>query len=281
MSEERNEKNVIFGGSQPVEPTGVRSSMGLDIPTENIPLPSKGLLYSEGSPLHGRLNLDIRPMTTKEEDILTSRALIKKGTVITALLKSCLIDQSIRVQDMIAGDRNALMVAIRITGYGSEYSVEMTCPACSEKYKDTFLLDQMPIKWLELEPVRPGENEFAYTLPVSKMPVTFKFLTGNDEEDILARQEKMKKHSEMMGDTLVTTRLTHALLSVNGNSDPGYISKAIRSMRAGDSRALREFIDANEPGIEMRQSSTCSHCSHEEEVSVPMGVGFFWPSAVR
>jgi hypothetical protein len=215
-------------------------------------------------------------MTAREEDILTSRALIKKGTVITELLKSCLIDKSIDVQDMIAGDRNAIMVALRITGYGAEYPAEIQCSSCDHVYENSFNLAGLPIKRLELDPASPGENLFAFKLPITKHTVLFKFLTGRDEEQINVIQEKMKKLGSLQ-DSYVTTRLKHSIVKIDNITSKADIARFVDRMRAGDSRALRRYIDKNEPGIVMKQEASCPACGEAEEVSMPLGASFFWP----
>ena len=282
MSDERNERNAIFGqqhAQQNQNVAQVKTSLGVETPVEVVPMPSLGKLYSAESSLGDRTTLDIRPMTTREEDILTNRALIKKGTVITELIKSCLSDKSVNVAELVAGDRNALMVAVRITGYGAEYKGDLTCTECSAKFDHEFDLAQLPIKVLDIEPVRQGTNEFAFTLPMSKRNVTFKFLTGKDEEDISARQETLKKKQLHGHENLVTTKLQYSIISVDGVTDRNQITQFISNMPARDSLALRSYIDKHEPGIEMKQNATCPSCGHAEEVGVPMGVSFFWPNA--
>lgn len=283
MSEEREARNAVFGGMAPsaggIQAVDrVKAELGLDIPTEIVPLPSSGKVYPVGSSLHGKDSLMIRAMTTREEDILTSRALIKKGTVITELIKSCLIDKTVDVNDMIAGDRNALMVGIRITGYGSEYDAEAECPQCNHREKHAFDLSAMPLKRLEIEPVRQGENVFQFSLPVSKKVVEFKFLTGRDEEEITVTAERMKKMGGV-SDNIVTSRLKYSIVSVDGKTDKALLAAFVGKMPARDSLVLRKYIDKHEPGIDMTQSITCSNCGAEEEVQVPLGVGFFWPDA--
>ena len=92
-------------------------------PTEMVELPSKGYFYSEGHPLSsGRV--EIKYMTAREEDILTSQNLIKQGTVIDKLLEALVVDKSIKMDDMLIGDKNAIMVAARILGYGKNYDIE-------------------------------------------------------------------------------------------------------------------------------------------------------------
>lgn len=281
-NDERDQRNAIFGQGQgaggPQVIDRVKSELGMEIPVVSVPLPSQGKVYAEGSSLHGKESVDIRAMTTKEEDILTSSALIKKGTVITELIRSCVIDRGVNVNDMISGDRNALMVAIRITGYGEEYDAELECSACGAKERHDFRLDQLGLKRLEIEPVRMGENLFELQLPVSKKAVRFKFLTGRDEEEIVLTQERMKKVQQSNA-TLITTRLKYAIVEVEGKTDRALINAFVSKLPARDSLTLRKYIEKNEPGVDMTQSVTCSSCGHEESVMIPIGVNFFWPQS--
>jgi len=258
----------------------VKAAFGLEIPHELAPLPSSGKTYPLGSSLHGVDAVEIKAMTAKEEDILTSRALLKKGTVVSELIKSCLIDKSINSLDLLSGDRNALMVAIRVTGYGAEYNVEMECPECSVKSPHTFDLGALPVKRLEIEPVQPGTNVFEFLLPYSKKVVKFKFMTGRDEEEIMQLNEKQKKLA-LGTESNVTTNLLYSVLSVDGIEDRAKIAGFIKAMPARDSLALRNYVKDNEPGIEMKQHTVCNACGHGEEVSMPLGITFLWPSAGR
>ena len=276
----REKRNEIFGnvGGNPMIPKSnvMKEDFGFEIPVESVPLPSRGVVYDTESPLYGQDTVEIRAMTAREEDILTSKALIKKGTVITHLLESCLIDKRIKTSEMLAGDRNALMTALRITGYGSDYVVEVDCPGCGERSKNTFQLSELPIKRLDVPPVADGVNLFEFDLPVTKHTVRYKFLTGKDEEDIMVMQERKKK-TGMQGDNLVTTRLQYCMVTVNGISDKGKVNAFIRNMPARDSLALRKHIDKAEPGIDMKSWMDCPHCLETSEVRLPLGASFFWP----
>lgn len=289
MSDERKEKNEVFSAKDE-RPQGVDPSIpamsaadafakefGLDIPHEVIPLPSAGKVYPKGSALHGRETVDIRAMTAREEDILTSQALLKKGTVITELIKSCMTDKSVDPSLLLTGDRNALMVAIRITGYGHIYDAEVTCTDCDMTSAREFNLAELPLKRLQIEPVEPGMNLFEHRLPYTKKLVKFRFMTGRDEEEIMARQERQKKLG-LASDSLVTTNLLHSIVSVGGVEDRAKIAQFVRMMPARDSLSLRDYVRENEPGIEMRQEVTCENCGHIEEVGMPLGVKFLWPS---
>ena len=256
----------------------MKDDFGFEVPTESVPLPSLGRVYPSDSKLFNRETVEIKAMTAKEEDILTSRALIKKGTVITHLIGSCLIDKGIEVDDMIAGDRNALMTALRITGYGSEYKAEVSCPACGEQSKQDFLLSELPIKNLEIEPVVEGSNLFEFVLPMTKKKVNFKFLTGRDEQEITVLSERKKKQG-LKSDNLVTTKLQYSIVAIDGVKDRGKINTFISNMPARDSLALRRHMDDNEPGIDMKSWMDCPHCDTTSEVRLPMGATFFWPDS--
>lgn len=291
--EDREQKNAVFSQNASQIPAGVdprmpkisnvekaRVDFGLDIPHELVPLPSNGKVYSIESSLHGQDSVEIRAMTAREEDILTSQALLKKGTVISELIKSCLVDRSVNVLDLLSGDRNALMVAIRVTGYGPEYKAEIECSECSVKTQRDFDLAALGIKRLEAEPVIPGMNVFEFKLPYTGKVVRFKFMTGRDEEEIMATSQKQKKLG-MSTDNNITTSLLYTILSIDGIEDRAKIANFVKMMPARDSLALRNYMKDNEPGIDMKQESSCSACGHTEEVSMPLGVTFLWPSAAR
>ena len=260
----------------------MRDEFGLDIPVESIPLPSKGVVYPPDSPLFGKETIDIRPMTAREEDILTSRALIKKGTVITELIKSCLIDKRINPEELLVGDRNALMTSLRITGYGADYNVEVGCPSCGEKSKQSFDLTQLPIKRLAEDPVAEGSNCFECSISTGKegkdLKIRYRFLTGVDEREIQLLQERKKKKG-FSADQLITTRYQRQIVAVNNITDKSKIQMFIQKMPTRYSRALRKHMDENEPGVEMKAHMQCPHCFEESEVSMPIGASFFWPDA--
>lgn len=293
MSTENRERNTVFTAGASVPPPGVdprmpmqsaadkvKAEFGLDIPVETVPLPSSGKVYPENSSLYNSDTVDVKAMTAREEDILTSRALLKKGTVITELIRSCLVDRSVNPNDLLGGDRNALMVAIRITGYGPEYNAEIECGECGTKAPHTFNLAELPVRRLQLEPIVPGANLFQFALPYSKKLVKFRFLTGRDEEEIMMMSEKQKKLG-LQTESTVTTNLLHSIVSIEGIEDRSKIANFIKHMPARDSLALRNHIKENEPGVIMKQETSCPSCGHSEEVSMPLGVNFLWPQAGR
>ena len=283
MSNDKREGNEVFSASQ-AQQAGfqavnvMKDDFGFETPIDLVPLPSKGAIYSVESGLSNKDTLEVRSMTAKEEDILTSRALIKKGTVITELIRSCLTDKRIDVDDMISGDRNAVMTALRITGYGADYKVEINCPACDERQSQEFSLSELPVKYLEINPVTEGANLFEFSLPVSKKRVHFKFLTGRDEQEMSLISERKKKQG-LKTDSLVTSRLQHSIIAIENVTDKNKINTFISNMPARDSLALRKYMDKNEPGIDMKSWMTCNQCDEHSEVRLPLGASFFWPDS--
>jgi hypothetical protein len=131
---------------------------------------------------------------------------------------------------------------------------------------------------LALDPVAPGVNQFEFILPVSKKRVTFKFLTGKDEEEMtLIAERRRKAMPDMLVDNAITSRLESSIVSIDGVSDRHKINAFIKAMPAQDSRSLRTFMNDNEPGIEMNGELRCVKCSAENRVLLPLGVSFFWP----
>jgi rRNA maturation protein Nop10 len=251
----------------------------LQVPTSIVPLPSRGLVYPQESPLHLCEKLEIRSMTAKDEDILTSPALLKQGKALTYLLRSCILNKGLDPDDMLVGDRNAVLVAIRITGYGPEYTVNVTCPECDGEKKDhVFNLSTLPIKPLKTEPVNNGANEFEFDLPVLKQKVKFRLFTGRQEQELATYLERTKKLKTSDVDPVITTRLKFQIISIGDETDGGKLSHIIDNLPALDSRNLRKHIAELSPDVDMQQGFDCPHCGEHSEVEVPLGTEFFWPS---
>ena len=272
-------KHTDIPDNGPIQKRNVMiDDFGIDIAVESVPLPSKGIIYESEGSLFGTEHLEIKPMTAREEDILTSRAYIKNGSVISKLISSCLIDKSIEPDDLISGDRNALLIALRITGYGSDYELEISCPACSKTSKNSFDLSSLRLKRLEIDPVEIGQNLFEVRLPVTKKNVKVKFLTGHDEREMMIINDRKKK-SGLNIDSSITDRLNRSIVEIEKITDRNKISMFVQNMPVRDSLALRKFLDRYEPGVDMKSRMTCNHCHEESEVELPIGPTFFWPDA--
>ena len=235
------------------------------LPTETIELPSKGLLYPEDSEL-AKGTLEMKYMTAKEEDILTNQSYIKNGTVLDKLMKSLIVSK-IEFDDLLIGDKNAIMVSARILGYGSEYSFEHNGET------QTIDLSSLENKPLKEELFANRVNEFEFTLPHSKNTVTFKLLTHKDEQDISRELEGLKKINKDSS-TELSTRLKYLITSVEGSRERKDIREFVENyFLAKDSRALREYIKKIQPDVDL----TFFPNNGSDRISIPIGVNFFWP----
>lgn len=238
-------------------------------PTEIVELPSKGLLYPEGHPLSSG-TIEMKYMTAKEEDILTNLNYIKQGVVIDKLLQSLVVTK-FDWEDLLLGDKNAIMIAARVLGYGKDYSFNYN----GEEI--TVDLSELPTIELDENKVEKGVNEFEYELPFSKNKITFKYLTAKDEKAIEADIKGMKRLNKNSSAD-ISTRLKHQILSVDGEEDKKIIRDFVDNyMLAKDSSAFRTYLKSTQPDIKM--SFIHETPNGEEEVAVPVQVQFFWPDA--
>ena len=239
-------------------------------PTETVDLPSKGYFYVEGHPLSSG-KVEIKYMTAKEEDILTSQNLIQQGTVIDTLLQSLIVDKTINVNDLLIGDKNAIMVAARILGYGKQYEFEY------EGVEQEVDLSQLEPKDIDFKNLSKGVNEFAFELPNSKRKLTFKLLNGKDEIQIAAELKALERISKLKSSEL-TTRLKRIILSVDGKSEKEYINNFVdNEFLSRDSLPFRKHLSDISPDIDMT-TKVVDSSGKETEVTIPVTVRFFWPN---
>ena len=249
-------------------------------PTEIIDLPSKGHFYPEDNPLSSG-QVELKYMTAKEEDILTSQNLIKKGTVLDKLLESLIVGngkgQSIKYDDLLIGDKNAVMFAARILGYGAKYDFTFKDPASGEMINDSIDLSSIEHKNVDFS-TQKGINEFHFTLPASKVKVTYKCLTHEDEKSIAREMDGMKKISKQSGiSPEVTTRLKYIITSVAGDDSQQTIRNFVdNQMLSRDSQSLRAELTDKSPDLDLTYYYTTDDGT-EQEMTVPMTVDFFWP----
>ena len=276
MTERNNEARL---GEMPEERASsiTETPLSFTAPTEIVDLPSGGKLYPEGHPLHGVESMEIKFMTAKEEDILTSRSLLKKGVAIDRLLESVIVSPKVSPEHLLVGDKNALIVAARITGYGSNYETSVICPACDERSRFEFDLEvSKTVKGGDSEDaVLTDRGTYKVTLPMSKWEVEVRLLTGKDEKAITEISEKKKKRN--MPENSITEQFKMMIVSVQGEEDKHIIGQAIQAMPASDSRFLREVYGEISPGIDLTQDFTCRHCGTTAEMEVPFNTEFFWP----
>jgi hypothetical protein len=251
---------------------------GFTVPRDYVMLPSKGRIYPANSPLHNLEEIEVRHLTATDEDILTSRALLRSGKAIDTMLTNVIMNKSINVTDLISGDKNAILTFLRITGYGPEYDVEIDCPGCNDTIKHEFDLSKLTMRFLDVEPMGDGENRFDFIMP-SGIPIEFKLLNSAEDQQISDEQDKLKRATNSPLEKNVTTKYKHQIISVDGKDDQVFINNFVDTMNLRDSRAFRTYLEEVEPDVDMKQEYKCRMCGHSEEVEIPVTVGFFWPES--
>ncbi len=240
------------------------------LPTETVELPSKGLLYPKDNPLSSG-KVEMKYMTAKEEDILTNQNYIKNGTVIDKLLQS-LIVSDINYNDLLIGDKNAIMIAARILSYGKDY--EFTYDGEQQNID----LSTLVTKEVDEDLYKSGENEFSFTLPHTENTITFKILTHGDERKIEQEVKGLQKINKS-NSSEVTTRFSHIVKSINGSSEKKDIREFVNNyLLAKDARALRKYYQEISPDLDTQVYLNTAE-GREEVVDLPIGLNFFWPDA--
>ncbi len=240
----------------------------LKFPTEMVELPSKGLVYPEENPLSSG-KIEMKYMTAKEEDILTNQNYINNGTVIDELLKALIITK-INYNDLIVGDKNAIMVAARVLGYGKDYSFTY------EGEDHTVDLSQLDSKEVNEKDFTKGKNEFSFTLPTSGTLITYKLLTHGDDKKINNEIKGLKKLNKLASPEL-STRLKHMILSVNGDAEKKSVREFVDNyFLAKDSRAFREHIKTTQPDVNLKFEIERPD-GDVKDIDIPVGITFFWP----
>ena len=254
-----------------------------EYPTEVISLPSDGFFYPSDNILSSG-QVELKYMTAREEDILTSKNLISKGIVLEKLLEAIIANPAVNLGSLLLGDKNAIFIATRIMGYGAKYEVSITCPKCGLASSKTVDLSTLQKKKIDFSQLTKGKNEFVFTLPSSKKSVVCKFLTHSDEKDIDAELTALKKVMKEQKTTVepeISTRLKYVIQSIDGNPDKTYIRKFVDSMLSFDSKAIRDKMVELSPDIDTQIDFQCNDtidCNYEGRITMPIGVSFFWPS---
>lgn len=246
------------------------------LPTETVELPSKGLLYPPDNPLSSG-KVELKYMTAKEEDILTNINYVKNNTVLDKLLQSLIVSK-INFDDLLLVDKNALLIAARILGYGKDYTFDYVNPVSQVAEKITVDLTKLQEKFLDESLLKEkGVNEFDYTLPTTKVAITFKLITQKDEKEVTRELEGLKRVNPQ-GSYEITSRLKKIITSVNGEKDVATIRGFVDVMLAPDSRALRKYISTIQPEISLTFNYE-SDSYVEEGVEIPITTDFFWPKS--
>ena len=245
-------------------------------PTTHVSLPSDGKFYPSEHPLHNEDTIEVKHMTTREEEILTSQALIQKGLVVERLLESVVLNKQITPDSLLIGDKNAILVALRVDAYGAEYNVELSCPSCGQTSTQEIDLSTLGIQGTDV--VEEGETTdngtFLVVLPRTTAKVEIRPLTGHDEKQMSMIAKKAKKYG--LEERHITSQYNQMIVSVNGDTNPITISSFVENLPAFDSRALRKAYKKITPDLDMSFDFQCDLCGHEQGMEVPITANFFW-----
>ena len=252
-------------------------------PTELVELPSKGLYYPDNHPLHGVESIEIRQMTTKEEEILTSQTLLKKGVALDRLLQSLMLDKTIEPGTLLVGDKNAMLIQARKTGYGADYKTQVSCPNCNTLETLTYDLNECQIydggnsddTLKELGAMSTDRLTFRVTLPITKVEAEVRLMYGYDEMEIVKSQKNKVRNKDL--NSAITDNLKRVVVALNGIEDRNQIETFLEKMPASDARFLRKAVAQLTPTTKMLLDFDCSSCSHNDELEVPITATFFWP----
>ena len=268
-----------LGGSQhqDTQPPAQTGGFSFVVPTEFIELPSQGKFYPEGHPLHGEDSIEIRQMTAKEEDMLTSRTLLKKGVALDRVISSLIVNKSIDPDSLLVGDRNAIIIATRVSGYGNMYETKVSCPNCGTKQDYSFDLNQANIydgaDAKDLGVKTNDDGTFNITLPRTGVDVQFRLLNGRDEKLFVSGMQSDKKTK---AEKNITRQLAAIVVSLNGDTSMQAKQYFIDNVPSIDSRHLRLAYRLSAPNVDLTQHFQCIECSHEQEMEVPLSADFFW-----
>lgn len=245
-----------------------------DFPTEILDLPSKGLIYPKDHPL-SKGTIEIKYMTAKEEDILSNQNLIKKGVVLDKLFESIIVDKDVNPNDIVIGDKNAIILATRLLGYGHEYKMTFYSSKLGKAAETIVDLSEIKTKEVDFSLFK-NANEFTFETPLGKNKIKFKLLTHGDESAIekdIAALERLGK--DVSAD--ITTRLRYMIISVDGKEEISHINRYINGMLARDSKAFRNYVKSISPDMDMTFTHTYDD-GETEALPVTLGVNFFWPT---
>ena len=247
-------------------------------PTEFVELPSEGKEYPEDHPLHNKETIEIKFMTAKDEDILTSQALLKKGLAIDRFLENIVLDKTINLDSLLIGDKNAILIAARGSGFGYDYDALVICTTCGTKNMVMFDLQNPQIVngyTTEQEIVQQIEpNLYSITMPLSKFVINFRLMNSSDER-FLSKQ--LTSSPESREQNLLTGQFKRIIKSIEGHTEQTVIDQYSENMPTIDSRHFQMCIKAVTPNVEVKQTYVCKNCAETKEVDVPFGTSFFWP----
>ena len=253
--------------------------LSFTVPTEFVELPSGGKFYSDDHPLYDQTVVEIRHMTAKDEDILSSKALLKQGVAIDRFLRNVIINKSINIDSLLLGDKSAILIAARASGFGPEYDTKLICPVCFAHGRHVFDLNDVKINpgdnFGDLNVERGDNGNLIITTPKTNVRVECQVFTGFHEKQLMAQKKLADR--QKLPDKVATSQMILSIVSVNGNTDKKTIKRFAMDMPIVDSRYIRKAIEVCSPSAEIRDFYECPECGASTDMEVPFTTDFFWP----
>ena len=271
----QQEEKIVGPQSEAPTPAPVPrapTNSGYQVPTDFAYIPSEGKFYPEGHPWKGKDRVEVRYMTTREEDILTNQGYAKAGVLFDKLIESVTVDR-VDVDSLFPGDKNAVILNARKNSYGEEYKFAGICSNCLTEFEHTINLSEIDLLTVDDNNIT-NNNTCVVELPVSKKIVEIKLATSGDIKNITKQVELRKKHKLHVSETAELHKAM--IISVDGNPDVNHISNFISQMLIKDSKHLKKKYEEFKPDVDFSYVHSCTECSHENRGGVPIGANFFW-----
>jgi hypothetical protein len=252
-----------------------KPSSDLNGATFLLDLPTKGLFYPENHPFYKKETVEIKMMTTKEEEILTNPSYVEKGVTVEKLLESIVLEEGFQANEIFETDKLAILIGARIDAYGEDYPAAMTCISCEKEYTVDINLSKILANREESEIEKTDNNSLIVELPKSKKVVEFRVLLPSEISSIERTVEKMKKLN--INANLMTEFYKRIVLSIDGDTNRDNVNKFVENLKIMDSRFLTSMYYKSLPVLNTNFMSACSHCGHEQEGGMPIQANFFFP----
>ena len=231
-----------------------------------IELPSRGIHYTSK-----RKSVRIAYLTASDENILSSPSFLNTNTVIIELLKRKILDKDLPIEEIVEEDRQAILIFLRNTAFGSEYTISTIDPKTDQEFDVVVNLESLKLKDFNL--TENSEGEYSYYLEKSKTDITFKFLTQKQETEINKIKESWNGNGVA---PIVTKQLEMMIKSVGGVREALKIRNFVEMMPIKDSQDFRKFVQDNKPGLDLTQTVT-TPSGDNIQVNIGFGVEFFRP----
>lgn len=264
----KQQEEKIVGAPSPTQPVVQQS--GYQVPTDFVDLPSGGKFYPPDHAWHNKDKVEVRFMTTREEDILSSQQYAEAGVMFDRLIESICVDR-VSARSLLLGDRDAILINARKNSYGDMYEFESYCTECLASFEHSINLGEIKSKELNQE---ISNGKISVVLPVSKSTVEFKLATVGDIKHTEEQRKVREKHG--LPFSLVSETHRSMIVSIDGNTDTNYIVSFINQMLLRDSRFLQKMYIESKPELDFTYVHECTKCGHENRGGVPVGMSFFW-----